>query len=217
MSVPLLVHLAGRRVTVVGGGPVAAAKLLPLLDEGADVVVIAPDAVEQIAGDTRLTFQRRRYEGAQDLDGSVLVVAATGDPDTDDRVVADADAAGVLCVRSATARQGSAPATASFMAAVRRGALVLAVATEGSAPAVARHVREQLDEAFGPEYGELVRLVGEVRTDASVRAALARLTPSQRQSAWRSLPMTDILGLLREGRFAPATELASSCLSSYSG
>ena len=216
MPVPLLLDLAGRRVTVVGAGPVAAAKLRPLLDDGADVVVIAPAAVAEIAGEQRLTWQRRAYDGRADLDGSVLVVAATGDGATDARVVADADAAGILCVRSGTAGEGTG-GSASFMAGVRRGALLLAVTTQGQAPAVARHVRERLEADFGPEYGELVRLVGEVRRQPAVRAHLEGLPPSTRQAAWRSLPLADILGLLREGRFAPATELAYSCLSSYSG
>jgi precorrin-2 dehydrogenase / sirohydrochlorin ferrochelatase len=213
VPVPVLLHLKGRRVVVIGGGPVAAEKIGPLVADGADVVVIAPNPDERIAGDPRVTVQRRPYEGAADLDGSVLVVTATGDPDADDRVVADADAAGIVCVRSGRGTGGSA----TFMAAVRREALVLAVATDGSAPAVARYVRQQLDETFGPEYGDLVRLVAQLRGDAGVQAHLRQLAPAQRQAAWRSLPLADIVWMLREGRFAPATELASSCLSSYSG
>lgn len=40
---PLFVNLAGRRVLVVGGGPVAASKLTALLAAGADVRVVAPE------------------------------------------------------------------------------------------------------------------------------------------------------------------------------
>ena len=42
MLLPLFLNLAGRRVVLVGGGPVAAAKLQQLLAAGASVCVVAP-------------------------------------------------------------------------------------------------------------------------------------------------------------------------------
>ena len=48
MLLPLFLNIAGRRVILVGGGPVAAAKLQQLLAAGADVQVVAPDVVEEI-------------------------------------------------------------------------------------------------------------------------------------------------------------------------
>ena len=51
MSVfPVFLKLAGRRVLVVGGGPVAASKLRALLEADAHVTVVAPDIVPDIAG-----------------------------------------------------------------------------------------------------------------------------------------------------------------------
>ncbi len=40
---PVFLKLAGRRVVVVGGGPVAAAKIRGLRDTGAEVLVVAPE------------------------------------------------------------------------------------------------------------------------------------------------------------------------------
>jgi uroporphyrin-III C-methyltransferase / precorrin-2 dehydrogenase / sirohydrochlorin ferrochelatase len=41
-SYPLVLDVAGRRVVVVGGGPVAARRVLSLVEAGADVEVVSP-------------------------------------------------------------------------------------------------------------------------------------------------------------------------------
>src|SRR5438105_12657487 len=71
---PLFVALAGRRVVLVGGGRVAAAKLRQLLATGADVRVVAPVVDEEIerAG---VVIERRPFR-PDDLDGAWFVVAA---------------------------------------------------------------------------------------------------------------------------------------------
>ena len=50
---PVFLKLAGRRVLVVGGGPVAASKLAALVAAGAVVHVVAPDVVPAICGARR--------------------------------------------------------------------------------------------------------------------------------------------------------------------
>lgn len=214
-GVPLTVDLAARRVVCVGAGAVAVDKALPLLDAEADLVVVAPDAepaIRQAADAGRLRWHARRYE-PDDLRGALLVVAATAQEAVNDRVVADAEEQGRLCVRCGG---GTRPGTAAFPATVRRGGLTLAVSTGGAAPTLARHVRAELEQQYGPEYGELAALLGEVRSAPAVREHLAALPPEQRRAAWRAIPLTDILTLLREGQAHPAKELAYACLCSSS-
>src|SRR3954468_4278914 len=78
--------LGGRRVVVVGGGPVAAAKIDPLVEAGARVTVVAPEIRAEIdragidAGiedgiEPGLEIVRREFRAA-DLDGAWWVVAA---------------------------------------------------------------------------------------------------------------------------------------------
>ena len=77
---PLHLSLTGRRVVVVGGGPVAARKVAACLAVGADVLVVAPYACEQIVAEAAagmLVWHERDYL-AGDLDGAWLVFAATG-------------------------------------------------------------------------------------------------------------------------------------------
>ena len=71
---PAFLSLASRRVVVVGGGPVAAAKLDALIAAGADVTVVAPDVVPTIE-ERPVTILRRPFE-ERDLDGAWWVVAA---------------------------------------------------------------------------------------------------------------------------------------------
>src|SRR5688572_9435959 len=71
---PLFVNLQGRRVVLVGGGPVAAGKLSQLKAAGADVIVVAPEVCDAIAG-AGIEMERRPFTPS-DLDTAWLVVAA---------------------------------------------------------------------------------------------------------------------------------------------
>lgn len=107
---PLLLDVAGRRVVVVGGGPVAARRVTRLVDDGADVLVVAPrlceDLADLVARDA-VRWAGRAY-AAGDLDGAWLVHTATGDPDVDDAVAADAEATRTWCVRADDATRSTA-------------------------------------------------------------------------------------------------------------
>jgi len=213
-GVCLVVRLTGARILGVGAGPVAAAKLLPLLEAGAEVHVVAPDAVPAIreaseAG--RLTWLRRAW-AEEDVEGAVLVVAATADPAINAAVAAAAAARATLCVRVDREGDGSA----DLAATVRRGPLTLAVSTNGQAPAVARHLRAELDRSYGPEWGSLTSLYGALRRDPAVRAVLDRLPDEERRRRWQSISVPDMLALLREGSSAEAKRAATACLSSSS-
>jgi uroporphyrin-III C-methyltransferase / precorrin-2 dehydrogenase / sirohydrochlorin ferrochelatase len=98
----LALRLAGRRVTIIGGGAVAARRIPALLDSGADVVVVAPELsppVAQLAEAGRIRWVARGY-AAGDGAGSWLVGAFASDPEVNAAVAAEADAAGVWCVRA---------------------------------------------------------------------------------------------------------------------
>ncbi len=166
----------------VGAGPVASAKVLPLLGTGADLVVVAPEAVADIqdaAARRQLVWLRRRYQ-PDDLDGALLAIAATANRAVDAEVGRDAATRRILCIR--VDGQG----TAALPAVVRRGPLQLTVSTSGQAPALARRLREQLGATYGPEWGELAVLLGQLRARPDVRAALEGLDPAERRRRWRA-------------------------------
>jgi siroheme synthase-like protein len=138
MLFPTFLKLQGRRVLLVGGGPVAAGKLRGLLEAGADVTVVAPAIVQEIAA-APVTPAMRRFQ-VSDLDGVSFVVAAAP-PDVNREVAAAAQARGIFVnavddVESASAYAG---------AVVRRAGVTIAISTDGDAPALAGLVREALE------------------------------------------------------------------------
>jgi uroporphyrin-III C-methyltransferase/precorrin-2 dehydrogenase/sirohydrochlorin ferrochelatase len=136
---PLFLNLTGRAVVLVGGGPVATAKLRQLLAADADVRVIAPDVTDEIAATPGITVERRPFEPA-DLDAAWLVVAAAT-PGVN-RQVADAAETRRLFVNAV---DDPANASAFLSGVVRRDGVTLAISTSGAAPALAALLREGLD------------------------------------------------------------------------
>jgi uroporphyrin-III C-methyltransferase/precorrin-2 dehydrogenase/sirohydrochlorin ferrochelatase len=147
---PLFVNLAGRRVVLVGGGPVAAAKLTPLLAASADVQVIAPQVHEDIVA-AGVAVARREFTDA-DLDAAWLVVAAAP-PEVNRRVAAAAALRHVFV--NAVDDPGNASAFLSGV--VRRDGVTLAISTSGDAPGLTALLREALDAVLPPDLGVWVR------------------------------------------------------------
>lgn len=107
--------LRGRRVLIAGGGRVAARRVGKLLDAGAQVEVVAPQAceqIEQLAAAGRLTWLPREVV-EEDLAGAWYVLAVTDSPQVNAAVAGWAEQARVFCVRGDDASGGSAwtPAT----------------------------------------------------------------------------------------------------------
>jgi siroheme synthase-like protein len=155
---PLFLTLTGRRVLLVGGGPVAAAKLRQLMAVGADVQIVSPDVVPEIerAG---APVARRPFEAA-DLDDAWLAVAAAT-PDVNREVAAAAEARRVFV----NAVDDPANATAFLSGVVRRGGVTIAISTSGEAPALTALIREALD-AILPD--EVDRWIEESRRQRAV-------------------------------------------------
>lgn len=150
MTYPLGLQLRGRRVLVVGGGPVAARRLQSLLDDGALVTVVAPYACEDIteaAAAGRVDWQQREYRTA-DLDGAWLVLAHSGSATVQDRIAAEAEAARIWCVKG-----GDHQASSAWVPAVARvDDVTVAVNTNGD-PRRATALRDGVAAAL--ESGEL--------------------------------------------------------------
>lgn len=135
---PAFLNLASRRVVVVGGGPVAAAKIHALLEAGAEVTVVAPEVVPEIER-RGVTVIRRPFEHA-DLDGAWWVVAA-GPKEVNKQVRAAAEARRIFV----NAVDDPEHADAYLGGVVRRHGVTVAISTDGRAPALAGLLREALD------------------------------------------------------------------------
>ena len=145
---PLTLDLAGRRVVVVGGGPVAARRARGLVEAGAAVELVAPwvcEDVVNLATDGEIVWHEREFVSGDLLlpEAAWLVHTATGDPLVDAQVAAEADAARIWCVRADDAGASSAWTPAVARGRVGRASEGLTVAvTAGGDPRRAAAVRD---------------------------------------------------------------------------
>ncbi|HEX5615964.1 MAG TPA: bifunctional precorrin-2 dehydrogenase/sirohydrochlorin ferrochelatase [Acidimicrobiia bacterium] len=196
--------VAGRRVVVVGAGRIAARKIEPLLDLGADVVVVAPAVGAEVAAwrDAGRVETRERAFDPSDLDDAWLAVTATDDPDVNAAVFRAGEA------RRMFVNSADDPANCSFtlMSVVRRADLVVAVGTGGRSPALATWLRRHVTDEMGPEYEVLLDLLSEAREELRASGR------SSEDADWQRAFESGMLDLVRAGRLDDAKELLRSCL-----
>lgn len=190
-SLPItLTHLATRLSLVIGGGEIAERKVHALLDAEARVRVMAPmvtDGLADLARDGKIEWLPRRYRSG-DLAGAFLVIAATDDPLVNRAIAQEAQAHNQLV------NVVDEPDDCNFFApaVVRRGDLTIAVSTGGDVPALAGHLRAQLEQQFGNEWGAYVEWL------ARIRPLVATRYPEMeaRLQAWKRLLDSDLLGFI---------------------
>jgi precorrin-2 dehydrogenase / sirohydrochlorin ferrochelatase len=136
---PIMLELTGVPVLVVGGGRVALRKVEGLVNAGADVTVVAPKVTDPIS-QLPVRVVIRAYKSA-DLTSVRLAITATDDPAVNAAVAADATALGIW-VNSA---DDPANCTFTLPAVARDGAVTVAVSTGGASPALASHLRSELE------------------------------------------------------------------------
>src|ERR1700734_2582257 len=158
---PISLKLRGRLCVVVGGGVIAESKLQSLLAAEANVVVVAPEVTESVAAWAhagQIEWQAKTF-ATEDLCGAFLVVAGTSSPQVNHEVFRQCETEGILC------NVVDDPEFCHFYypAVVRRGALQIAISTEGQSPALAQRLRKELEAQFGPEYEQWLERLGAAR------------------------------------------------------
>lgn len=158
---PLFHNLQGRYVLVVGGGEIALRKARLLTDAGACLRVVAPEIDSQLVAlvEQSQGLVHRRGYASGDLEGAVLVIAATDDEPLNAQISRDAQARGV------PVNVVDAPALCSviFPAIVDRSPLIVAVSSAGDAPVLARLIRAKIEAWIPSAYGQLAGLAKRFR------------------------------------------------------
>jgi uroporphyrin-III C-methyltransferase / precorrin-2 dehydrogenase / sirohydrochlorin ferrochelatase len=177
-SFPIFLSLHDRPVLVVGGGEAAARKVELLLSAGARVSLIADTVVGEIAqliADGRISWAGRSFDD-DDLAGMALVIAATDDEALAARISHAAQQ------RSLPVNIVDRPALSSFImpAIVDRAPITIAISTGGTAPALARRIRAEIERALPAAIGRLARFAEIFREQ--VRRTL--VAPRERRRFW---------------------------------
>jgi precorrin-2 dehydrogenase/sirohydrochlorin ferrochelatase len=187
---PMFLKLEGRQCLVIGAGKIGESKIRSVLIARAKVRVVAPWATPAVAAWARagiLQWEDREFQ-ASDLDSAFLVIAATSSEAVNDNVYREAAQRQVLC------NVVDDPDRCDFYypAVVRRGALQVAISTEGNSPALAQNLRRKFESLLQPVYAGWVDHLGamrkrlfERRIDSEYRRTLlhklAALEPFARQ------------------------------------
>jgi uroporphyrin-III C-methyltransferase / precorrin-2 dehydrogenase / sirohydrochlorin ferrochelatase len=153
---PAFLDLTGRKVVVIGGGPVAATKIESLIAAGARVTVVAPNIRSEIEA-ANVEIVRREFVDA-DLDGAWWVVAAA--PPAVNRRVSEAAERRRIFVNAVDDPEH---ATAYLGGVVRRDGVSIAISTDGRAPAIAGLLREAFDALLPREIDEWLKASDEAR------------------------------------------------------
>ncbi|HET6476944.1 MAG TPA: bifunctional precorrin-2 dehydrogenase/sirohydrochlorin ferrochelatase [Thermoleophilia bacterium] len=201
---PVVLDLRSRACLIIGGGAVALRKARGLIAAGADVTVVAPECLPM---PDEVTIALRPFVDA-DLDGVALAMAATDDRELNARVARLARERGVWVNVADDPEAGDA----ILPAVARRGDLQIAVSTGGASPALAQRLRERLEDEFGPEYAELVALLGALRAAWEPRAIAAGVPPAARRAAWHAVLDLPLAGMLADGCRTEAEALAQAIL-----
>jgi precorrin-2 dehydrogenase / sirohydrochlorin ferrochelatase len=203
-GLPVNLLVRGRRVVVVGAGRIAARKIAPLLELGAVVEVVAPEAGDEVRAwaDAGLVVLHQRAFAQDDLRDAWLALTATDDPAVNAAVHAAAQA-GRVWVNIA-----DDPANCSFtlVSVIRRADLVVTIGTGGRSPALAAHLRRVLEDELGPEYERLLDLLSDAREELRASGR------SSEDAEWQRAFDEGIVDLVRAGRIDDARELLKTCL-----
>jgi len=192
---PIGLDISGRRCLVVGGGDVGERKAQRLLECGARVSVAGKELTSALLGLAqagRIAHIPGDYD-EEHLEGVFLVIGATDDRDVNERIFRDARSRGVL------ANIVDDPERCDFIlpALCRQGDLVITVATGGRSPALAKKLRQELEERYGPEYEVLLKIMGALRAKIIGRGEGS----DENRKVFETLVDSDILEHIRNGQW----------------
>lgn len=153
--------IINKSVLVVGGGEVARRKVASLCDCGAKVTVVSPkldSVLEYMAFQKEIIWKERNFE-PRDIEGMFIVIASTDDRETNNTISSLCQKNEILC------NVVDSPEDCSFIvpSTIERGPLTIAISTSGISPTLAASIRQELEMAYGEEYGTFLQLVATLR------------------------------------------------------
>ncbi len=164
---PAMINIENKNCLVIGGGKVALRKIKSLLDYNVNITVISPklcSELEDILSQNKINWLKKSYNTI-DIKDSNFIFVATNDKSVNKMVYKDAKKKNILV----NVVDNSDLCDFIIPSKVKRGDLTISISTNGKSPALAKKIREELEERFGDSYKTFVNLLGEVRELASER------------------------------------------------
>ena len=197
---PVYLNLQGRRCVIIGGGGVAEGKIARLLESGAEIRVVSPDAtrgIQRMADAGAIRWEPRSYRPG-DLAGAFIAIAATNLREVNRRIFDEAEARGVML------NAVDDPPNCSFIAPsiVQRGPVTVAISTGGASPALARKLRESLQESGELAWADLANVMAAARARLRQKGMLTAIDPER----WQACITPQLLAMAQNGQEAEALE-----------
>ncbi|WP_394193353.1 siroheme synthase CysG [Pseudoalteromonas atlantica] len=164
---PIFTKLDNKPVLVVGGGEVALRKCRAFLKARASVTLVAPwfcDELKEHAQNNEVTLIDAYFEESH-LEGKMLVIAATDNDAVNNNVFELANAKNVFV----NVVDDQPKCTFIFPSIVDRDPITIAISSAGTAPVLARRLREKLETLIPQHIGPLATLVGGFRDKVKQR------------------------------------------------
>ena len=164
---PIFTKLDNKPVLVVGGGEVALRKCRAFLKARASVTLVAPwfcDELKEHAHNNEVTLIDAYFDESH-LDGKMLVIAATDRDEVNNNVFELANARNVFV----NVVDDQPKCTFIFPSIVDRDPITIAISSAGTAPVLARRLREKLETLIPHHIGPLATLVGGFRDKVKKR------------------------------------------------
>ncbi|KAL4742621.1 hypothetical protein BDV11DRAFT_5871 [Aspergillus similis] len=175
-----------KNILVVGGGEVAAGRILHALNADAEVTVVCPasglnDEVAYRVLEGQVTHIDRNFEPS-DLDGADMVLCAIDDPEASTRIWK-------LCKeKRIPANIADVPSECDFYfgSVHRDGPLQVMVSTNGNGPKLASMIRRKIADTLPTNMGAAIENVGKLRQK------LREVAPSPQEGSKRMKWMSAI-------------------------
>ncbi len=182
---PAYVDVSARSVLLVGGTEEATRKARLLINAGASIHLVASEVTEELAKrieEGRIRHSKRPFLNS-DLYGVALVIAATGVDAWDETVAHAANQAGKLV--NVVDRQDLC--TFIVPSIVDRSPVLIAISSFGTAPILARRIREKLEAELPRNLGKLADFAARFRS-----AVKSVVPPKLRRAFWEDVLDGDI-------------------------
>ena len=195
---PINLQISRQPCMVVGGGSVAERKVAALLAAGGVVTIVSPyltKLLTSLVEEKAIIHISRAYQQG-DVNGFFIVICATDNSEVNKLIAEEGMSVGALV------NVTDAPELGNFSvpSQISHGDLLLTISTGGKSPVLAKRLREELEERYGPEYGIYLELVAKARTQIKKQLSTAK----EREAFWRKTLDQEVIVLLKEGKIKEA-------------
>lgn len=206
---PVSISLMDKKVVVIGGGTIAQRKVKELLKTKCNLELFAKEIDPGLArymDERKVKYSEHAFDEEQ-LEGAFMVLAATDNREIN-RKISDYCQERNILVNVVDERDDS-----NFLSnsTVRRGDLMIAVSTNGKAPALAARLMREIDQLYPVEYAIFIDMLFEMRELAKEEIS----DQKKRSEALREIANMDVFEEINKGNIDEAKRRLEECVLSY--